>query len=43
MIDSANGFFGVHESLKDVLHHHHEKIINLNVFEIVETQDSVKI
>ena len=30
MIDSANGFFGVHESLKDVLHHHHEKIINLN-------------
>ena len=29
MIDSANGFFGVHESLHDVLHHHNEKIINL--------------
>ena len=29
VIDSANGFFGVHESLKETLAHHNEKIINL--------------
>ena len=28
MIDSANGFFGVIESLEETLHHHNEKIIN---------------
>lgn len=29
LIDSANGFFGVHHSLASVLNEHHEKIINL--------------
>ena len=28
-IDSANSFFGVHESLHRTLEHHHEKLINL--------------
>ena len=30
MIDSANGFFGVHESLKETLSHHHDTIINMS-------------
>ena len=30
LIDSANSFFGVSESLEDVLHHHNESIINFS-------------